>query len=256
MKSLELIDLLALRHEPIALQEQSVILMIADISGYTEFMLSTQTALLHGQMIISELIESLIEQVEIPLKVAKLEGDAVFLYAVQESSEIGQQIGTKLPTFFSAFSEKLNQLGTTIHCTCDACVNIGGLRLKIVVHTGRAAFYRIGDFLELSGVDVIIIHRLLKNRVGLPEYILMTEGAFKAIALPSTYETQAWEETYPVIGPIRMRLYPIQDSVAHIDPQDHLNQRHTRGVGNVTGGKSIIDSVFRSFKRNSIFRKK
>ena len=65
MKSLDLIDLLALRYEPTPLQERSVILIIADISGYTEFMLSTQTALLHGQMIINELIETLIEQVEI-----------------------------------------------------------------------------------------------------------------------------------------------------------------------------------------------
>ena len=126
----------------------------------------------------------------------------------------------------------------------------------MVVYMGQAAFYRIGDFLELSSVDVIIVHRLLKNRVNLPEYILMTETAFKTIPLPSPLETQAWEETYSVIGPIRMRLYPIQHSVAHVDHQDHLTQRRTRDVGNVTGGKSTIDSVFSAFKRNPIFRKK
>ena len=180
----------------------------------------------------------------------------MFLYAFQAGGEIEQPMGTKLLTFFSAFSEKLNQLGATTHCTCDACVNIGGLRLKMVVHTGRAAFYRIGDFLELSSVDVIIVHRLLKNRVNLPEYILMTEAAFKTIPLPSSLESQAWGESYPVIGSIQMRLYPIPHPPPHVDPQDQLTRRRTKGVGNGTSGKSIIDSVFSAFKRHSIFREK
>lgn len=80
--------LLGLRPALPTLKEKEVVLTIADISGYTEYLLSTQTALLHAQTIINELIESIIEQVQIPLKVAKLGGDAVFLYASHEGNDI------------------------------------------------------------------------------------------------------------------------------------------------------------------------
>ena len=64
--------------------EKKVVLIIADISGYTRFMVTNKTSLIHSQVIITELIKTIIKQVEIPLKVSKLEGDAVFTYAVKE----------------------------------------------------------------------------------------------------------------------------------------------------------------------------
>jgi hypothetical protein len=207
-------DILALARSRNKLDEKPVILIIADISGYTEFMLSTETSLLHGQTIINELIQSIIDQIKIPLKVAKLEGDAVFMYAINESTKPGwptvqQQIGSKLITFFNAFSDKLKVLAKATHCTCDACMNINALRLKVIVHAGRAIFYRIGDFLELGGIDIIILHRLLKNSVSLQEYILMTAAAFDCIPIQNQAEVYDHEETYPAIGTIKAYLYPM-----------------------------------------------
>ena len=60
------------------LEPKPVILLIADISGYTEFMLSHQKALVHSQMVVGELINTIVESVGPSLEVAKLEGDAVF----------------------------------------------------------------------------------------------------------------------------------------------------------------------------------
>lgn len=60
-------------------KEQKVILIITDISGYTRFMLSNRQSLRHGQIIITELTKEIIPQVDIPLEISKLEGDAVFL---------------------------------------------------------------------------------------------------------------------------------------------------------------------------------
>lgn len=134
--------------------------------------------------------------------------------AVKDGSDarsltVRRQIGEKLLAFFDAFSDKLRQLGKTTHCTCDASVNIDGLRLKAILHTGTAAFYKIGGFTELSGFDVIIVHWLLKNSVKLHEYILMTEAAIQAIPIPSQVEAQQLEKTYPAIGMLRTYLYPI-----------------------------------------------
>lgn len=197
------------RRSPKAPVEKPVILIIADISGYTEFMLSTQTALLHGQLIINELIQAIIQQVKIPLKVAKLEGDAIFLYAINSDDNTRQKIGSKLVEFFDVFSHTLKDLaGEHTDCNCGACANIRGLRLKMVVHTGQALLYHIGDFLELAGVDVIIAHRLLKNSLNLREYILMTESAYQHIPIPGERAVQQHEETYNAVGCLNLFVYP------------------------------------------------
>jgi hypothetical protein len=45
---------------PVDQQPTPVVLLVSDISGYTDFMLSHKKALAHSQMIIWELIEALI----------------------------------------------------------------------------------------------------------------------------------------------------------------------------------------------------
>ena len=80
--------------------QRGVFLIITDISGYTSFMVAHRTALVHGQLIISELTKAIIKHVEIPLEISKLEGDAVFLYAVVDDprsrDDLPRQIGRKL----------------------------------------------------------------------------------------------------------------------------------------------------------------
>ena len=59
---------------------EPVLLIIADISGYTRYMTANAKTLAHSQTIITELVETIVKQSELPLEVSKLEGDAVFLY--------------------------------------------------------------------------------------------------------------------------------------------------------------------------------
>jgi hypothetical protein len=192
-------------------QEQEVILIITDISGYTRFMLSNRQSLLHGQIIITELTKAIIAQVDIPLEISKLEGDAVFLYAQKingaDWQETSRQIGQKLLDFLSAFSDKLLELGQSNTCSCDACTFVEKLSLKIVVHSGKALLYQISKFEELSGVDVIIVHRLLKNSVPASEYILMTEAAYQDVQFPVEIPVTPGEEVYTDIGKIKTYVY-------------------------------------------------
>jgi hypothetical protein len=205
-------EMVATRPVTMPLVEQDVILIIADISGYTEFMLANHRAAIHGQLIINELIEAIIEEVEIPLEVAKLEGDAVFLYALKDSSaadweDTKRQIGGKLMRFFSAFADRLEHLHSTgIGCNCGACANSHNLKLKVIVHSGQAAIYKLRHFVELAGVDVIIVHRLLKNSVNLNEYILLTDAAYHDVAIPGE-PSETSSETYDYIGDIKTHIY-------------------------------------------------
>lgn len=191
--------------------EREVILILADISGYTRFMLSNRTSIVHAQIIITELTKAIIAQVEIPLEISKLEGDAVFLYALKTNSaqweNTSREIGRKLLAFLAAFSDKLAELSQSNTCPCDACMNIETLHLKIIVHRGQALLYQLGKFEELSGVDVIIVHRLLKNSVTAPEYILLTEAAYQEVQFPVDIPVTPGEETYADLGNIKTYVY-------------------------------------------------
>ena len=58
-----------------------VVLVLADISGYTRFMKIHTMSLLHAETIITELLEAVLDHAEFPLTLSKLEGDAAFMYA-------------------------------------------------------------------------------------------------------------------------------------------------------------------------------
>jgi hypothetical protein len=189
-----------------------VLLMIADISGYTKFMVSSDLEIEHSQHVISELIQSIIRRIEIPLEVSKLEGDAIFLYVKKDSDafdweDIRKATGEKLILFFEAFHEKLQELAGHASCSCGACSNLHALKLKIVAHSGEALFYRIHHFNELSGTDVILVHRLLKNSADADEYLLMTEPAYVDIEFPCQLPVEEGHESYEHLGQVRTFVY-------------------------------------------------
>jgi len=202
--------------------ERDVILMIADISGYTKFLVSNQMELAHAQIIINELTKTIIEEVKIPLEISKLEGDAVFFFAVKDGDssrweDIRRQIGLRLLHFFERFSDKLYELKESNTCQCSACTHVDALNLKIIVHSGRALFFQLDRFTELSGVDVIIVHRLLKNSLKSDRYILMTDQANQDIPIPQNLTIKKHREEYETIGTINsIIIYPhINDDYFH-----------------------------------------
>jgi hypothetical protein len=202
--------------------ERDVVLMIADISGYTEFMVTNRMELAHAQVIINELTKAIIDEVKIPLEVSKLEGDAVFFFAIKDGDssqweKTRREIGRKLLVFFERFSDKLYELKESNTCQCTVCTHVDILNLKIIVHGGRALFYRLDRFTELSGIDVIIAHRLLKNSLKSDRYILMTDQAYRDIPIPQNLTTKKHREEYETIGTVgSVIIYPhINDDYFH-----------------------------------------
>ena len=192
----------------LASQTNDVLLLLVDISGYTRFMVANQKELEHSQEIIGALLEAIIEEVEIPLDIAKFEGDAVFLYASKggDADTVARRVRDRLPRFFSAFSSRLRGLAATRTCSCGACRNVNELRLKVIAHSGQAVIYSIAGRSELAGVDVIIAHRLLKNSITAREYILVTEPAKRDLELDLPRLQEATEDIADV-GPLRVTVY-------------------------------------------------
>ncbi len=188
-------------------RQVDAIFVLADISGYTKFMVANERALHHAQVIISELIRALLKEVKLPLKVAEIEGDAVFLYAIKEGTEESwgkakKRIGWVLERFSMAFYEKLEKLVAASPCSCGACHNMEHLRIKIVVHSGKAVMEKFGRFLKIAGVDTIIAHRLLKNTVPSDDYMLVTKVAFGDLHFSNPHCFTPHQEKYDDVGVI------------------------------------------------------
>jgi hypothetical protein len=218
------------------MQQDRLVVILADISGYTRFMLENRTAAVHGQLCINSLIEALLEQVDIPLTLQEIEGDAVFLYARDPGSEAGwrstlEEVGRKLPRFFDAFIARSGQTMESTPCGCAICRNSDQLGLKIVVHAGEAVFHEVAGRRQISGSDVILAHRLLKNSVPSNEYLLLTEPAFELLGaqLPGEFETH--EETYDGFGPVALRVRTLErEFLAARDAVYALSDAELRGA--------------------------
>lgn len=154
------------------------LLLIADIGGYTRFMKIHKINLAHAQYVVARLLEAVIDAAGARWKLAKLEGDAAFFYRlVPDSAEPDvDAAATLLLAMRDAFAGRRAQLARDRACSCDACLQGGALHIKFVLHAGEIAFQKIKRHTELAGLDVIFVHRLLKNSVPVPEYMLTSDA--------------------------------------------------------------------------------
>jgi hypothetical protein len=165
-------------------QPEAACLVIADISGYTGFLAGAE--LDHAQDILADLMATVVGALRPTFKLAKLEGDAAFVYTLTEAVDSAQLQDTVERCYF-AFRRRLRDIQRASTCECNACVLVPSLDLKVVAHHGRIVRQRFGSWEELVGSDVIVVHRLLKNHVeaatGIPAYALYSGACVAAMGL-------------------------------------------------------------------------
>lgn len=194
---------------------KSSCLVIADISGYTRFLMLHTTSVLHAETIITDLLEAVIAQAEHPLTIAKLEGDAVFLYATVEGD---QRVATRnvlkqVTEFFDAFRTRERALIACDTCGCPACRSIDKLHLKAVLHHGDVVIKKVGQFLELAGESVILIHRLLKNSITAKNYILMTDTYYQLSGGLEGERVESRIEHAEGLGDVGVKVYYLLEEI-------------------------------------------
>jgi arsenite methyltransferase len=204
-----------------------VLLLLVDISGYTKFMVAHEAELRHSQTIIGELLNSLVKQVDVPLRISAIEGDALFLYAIKSGDEEvwsrrGANLVERLTGLFQGFAQRLVEIGAYSVCNCKACRVVGNLKLKIIAHSGEAVFSHVGEFPTLSGVDVITVHRLAKNSVAEDQYMLMTESAYQDLGKPGGEEITEGEEE---VDTGTFRTYVFLPAVEVRDDEEFIRSR-------------------------------
>ena len=180
-------------------------LVLTDISGYTTYLLGTE--LEHAQDVLADLMGIVLVSLQPVLRVTKLEGDAVFAYALDGTCGASTLLDTIEQAYFG-FRARLRDIAHATTCTCDACRQIPTLDLKFVVHHGSFVRREIGGNEELTGSDVIIVHRLLKNSAGeafgTRGYVLLTDACVEALRIdPEALGLRPHSETYDDVGVVQ-----------------------------------------------------
>lgn len=192
--------------------ETNATILIPDISGFTEFM--TTTELGHASHAINMLIDAMLEAVGEEYEVSEIEGDAVLLIKKGPAPSKKEIIDTCIK-IFNAFHFQRKWMQQHTICPCGACQAIIELSLKFVAHHGPLAEIKIGKFIKQSGPEMIVAHRLLKNSINNNEYLLLTEKLLEhAIDTPETLQMEWFSssEEYASIGKIDYRFVLLNEA--------------------------------------------
>ncbi len=160
-------------------------LVLADIGGYTAYLAGVE--LEHSHDILADLLGMVTDGLCPPLRLAKLEGDAVFCVSPEREPIDGVALLEALESTYLAFARRRRTVALSSSCGCEACRRTPELELKFVAHYWSFVEHDVAGSRELLGSDVILVHRLLKNTVsetqGLRGYAVVSNACAEALGL-------------------------------------------------------------------------
>ena len=199
-------------------------LLLADIGGYTAFLQAVAKAheadafadgaIPDAYAVMSSLLDGIVERLVPPFTLSKIEGDAVFAYAV-DSGVLPRGVAMRqaVEACYAEFRRRVDAAHVTWTCQCDACLGIGVLDLKFILHAGRFVIQDIAGRAELLGPEVVMAHRLLKNEaadvLGHGAYALVTAAAQARFDIPTDGSTPLVAR-YEHYAPISTHLFPLR----------------------------------------------
>jgi hypothetical protein len=164
---------------------QNGYLVLADLSGFTRFVASTE--LEHAQGILANLLRLLRGHLTPTLSLAEVEGDALFLFASAERLARGETLLELIESTYTAFRDKQETMKRNATCPCQACQVMPTLDLKFVTHCGEYVLQDLTGAAKPFGSSVNLAHRLLKNCItdltGWKAYALFTEDALQQMGV-------------------------------------------------------------------------
>ena len=212
------------------------LLVIADIGGYTAFMKAHKTSLAHAQDVVARLLEAVIDAAP-NLTLLEIEGDAAFFYAWPHDGRdaaSAQMAADHIVAMHRAFHTVRQNITTLNTCPCEGCRGAGQLKVKFVAHLGEVAIQRVKRVSKLAGMEVILVHRMLKNTVPLPEYMLLSEPLFQLSDAKIRAHTQSLPQEFEGLGEVQTYFIDIKDVAAELPPRPAVTRlgqlRETWGV--------------------------
>ena len=188
---------------------ERALLLIADIGGYTEYMRAHRMSLAHAEVNTARLLEAVIDAAG-DFELIEIEGDAAFLSRPAADETTIAAMTESIVGMHRAFHSERRYVAANL-CPCDGCEQTEKLKLKFVAHVGEVATQTIRDRRKLVGIDVILVHRLLKNSVAAPEYVLLSEELYRSSEAAPPYRAQEVSHDLEGIGPVRTYVLGLED---------------------------------------------
>jgi hypothetical protein len=194
-------------------ETRRALLLIADIGGYTEYMQSHRTILGHAEAATRRLLEKVVDAAR-DFDLIEIEGDAAFLSREADALDGGAMLASitgAAAAMHRAFHVERRLVELNL-CPCESCTQTSKLRLKFVAHVGEVAIQKIKRRRKLVGMAVIFVHRLLKNPVPEPEYVLLSEDLYRSggTSLPD-HLVHEISQDLEGIGPVRTYFVKVGD---------------------------------------------
>jgi hypothetical protein len=192
---------------------ESACFVTADISGYTSCLAGVE--LDHAQEIIADVMDTVVSCLCPPCRLAKLEGDAAF-YAVTDKID-GSLLEDAIESAFFAFRKRRRNIKQGTSCECNARSRMQHLDLKFVSHHGEFIKHKMAGREELTGRDVILIQRLLKNvaneRLSGHTYALYFDPRTQAMGIdPASHGLVEHRESIDIIGEVRCWVRDLEEA--------------------------------------------
>ena len=197
-----------------------VVMLIADIGGYTDYMQFHRSFLGHAEAATKRMLDKVVRAAR-GFDLIEIEGDAAFLSRDVEGLDgpaTLNAVTSSAVTLHAAFHRERRLIELNM-CPCGSCTQTSALRLKFVAHVGEVATQTIKRRRKLVGIDVIYVHRLLKNAVQVPEYVLVSEELYRGGGTaPSEPGMQELTQELEGIGPARTYFLDVGDLAAPLAP--------------------------------------
>jgi len=198
-------------------------LLIADIGGYTEYMGSHRMTLAHAEVNTARMLDTMIDAAR-GFDLVEIEGDAAFLSRRADGRDRDTALAEVLRAAVAmhrAFHLEREYVVQNL-CPCGGCRQARGLTLKFVAHVGDVATQSIRGRTKPVGIDVILVHRLLKNDVDIAEYVLLTDDLARTDEASLPGAAQQISPDLEGIGSVRAHYVDIaaldQSAVPHRSP--------------------------------------
>nr|WP_294896687.1 DUF2652 domain-containing protein [uncultured Pedobacter sp.] len=149
-----------------------VFFCIPDITGFTKFITSTEDPEFANK-VITKVLNKVATANILEMDIAEIEGDAVFFYKIGRLPSV-KKVAKQCQLIYDTFNLTIADFQQSHPEMYDKYLSKHQLGIKIVVHHGHINLTKINGHTKLMGEDVILVHKLLKNSIEEPCYILLT----------------------------------------------------------------------------------
>jgi hypothetical protein len=224
-------------------EDGPALICIPDITGFTRFM--AETDLEFSRKIIPALMRCLVASNTISLNVGEIEGDAILFYRFGNLPSLKELI-EQCKKFYLDFIEQLETLKKEFADDFGKYISTNKLSLKIILHAAEMTSTHIEGMIKLIGEDVVVAHRLLKNTIEDPEYILLTEKLLSHYTEKEISENLYWSELkkssdeYEYIGTVDYRFILLDASINTIQSSNDAGVKMNTDLKSVKNQKRSV----------------